>query len=116
MAHPPGSSIHLIADLEGCHRLDDLAHVEEVLRAAAEAAGATVVGVHLHHFGPGMGVTGVAMLAESHITIHTWPEAGVAAADLFVCGQTANADAGLATITRMLNGAITSRHLVKRLG
>ncbi|MGV3510639.1 MAG: adenosylmethionine decarboxylase [Novosphingobium sp.] len=116
MAHPPGSSIHLIADLECCDRLDDIAHVEQVLRAAAKAAGANVVGVHLHHFGPGMGVTGVAMLAESHISIHTWPETGVAGVDLFVCGQSANADAGLATITRMLNGTITKRCIVKRLG
>lgn len=115
MAHPPGSSIHLIADLHHCKRLDDIDHIEHVLRAAAQAAGATVVGVHLHHFGPGMGVTGVAMLAESHISIHTWPEAGVAAIDLFVCGRSADAEAGLALVAEELHGTISARHVVQRL-
>ncbi|MBF9150263.1 adenosylmethionine decarboxylase [Novosphingobium jiangmenense] len=115
MAHPPGTSIHLIADLSGCQKLDDLSYIEEVLHAAAETAGATVVGVHLHHFGPGMGVTGVAVLAESHISIHTWPETGVAAVDLFVCGKSADADAGLVAMARMLHGTIVARHAVRRL-
>ena len=115
MAHPPGTSIHLIADLTGCQQLDEPAHIEHVLHVAARAAGATVVGVHLHHFGTGMGVTGVAMLAESHLAIHTWPETGVAAVDLFVCGQSADAEAGLAVIAAMLHGTISTRHAVRRL-
>ena len=56
------------------------------MRAAARAGGATVLSAHLHPF-PGGGVTGVLLLAESHVTIHTWPERGYAALDLFLCGR-----------------------------
>jgi S-adenosylmethionine decarboxylase len=61
--------------------------IEQILRAAAAAANARVLGVHLHHFGERMGVTGVALLAESHLSIHTWPESGYAAVDVFTCGD-----------------------------
>jgi S-adenosylmethionine decarboxylase len=57
-----------------------------MLRDATTAAGATLLHVHLHHFGPGAGLSGVAVLAESHISIHTWPERGYAAIDVFMCG------------------------------
>ena len=115
MAHPPGTSLHLIADLADCRGLGDAAGVEQVLRAAAAAARARVVGLHLHHFGEGMGLTGVAMLAESHISIHTWPETGVAAVDLFVCGAHADAEAGLAAIVKGLGGRVVRRETIARL-
>lgn len=89
---------HLLADLYGCPVLDDLALVEDALRAAAVAAGASVIGVHLHHFGPGHGVTGIALLAESHISIHTWPEHGYAAIDIFLCGERHDPAAALAVL------------------
>ena len=116
MAHQPDTSLHLIADLAGCHGLGDLALVETALREAAEAAHATVLDIRLHHFGPGMGVTGVALLAESHISIHTWPEHGVAAVDLFVCGRQADAEAGLECIRARLGGRIGLKQAVRRLG
>jgi S-adenosylmethionine decarboxylase len=50
-------------------------------------AGATLLHIHLHHVTPGRGVAGVAVLAESHISIHSWPEAGYAALDVFMCGE-----------------------------
>ena len=53
----------------------------------APAAGARVLGARFHPFGPGQGVTGVLLLAESHISIHTWPEHGYAAVDVFMCGD-----------------------------
>jgi S-adenosylmethionine decarboxylase len=59
--------------------------IEAALHGAAKAAGATVLSAHLHPF-EGGGLTGVLLLAESHITIHTWPEHGYAALDLFMCG------------------------------
>ncbi|MHA1599360.1 MAG: adenosylmethionine decarboxylase [Alphaproteobacteria bacterium] len=77
---------HLIIDLWDAERLDDLTHIEETLRACVTAAGATLLHIHLHHFTPNMGVSGVAVLAESHISIHTWPENGYAALDVFMCG------------------------------
>jgi len=79
---------HLLADLHGVPAtpLMDAAKIEAVLRAAAEAAGARILHGHFHAFGPEQGVTGVLLLAESHISIHTWPEAGFAAVDIFMCG------------------------------
>ncbi|MEX0693446.1 MAG: adenosylmethionine decarboxylase [Rhodospirillales bacterium] len=78
---------HLIIDIYGAKRLDELPHVETALRAAVDAAGATLLHIHLHHFTPNGGISGVAVLAESHISIHTWPECGYAALDVFMCGD-----------------------------
>ena len=78
---------HLIVDLWEATKLDDLKTVERALRAAVEASGATLLHLHLHHFTPNLGVSGVAVLAESHISIHTWPERGYAALDIFMCGD-----------------------------
>ena len=83
---------HLIVDLYGAGKLDDLAHIDATLRRCVEAAGATLLHIHLHHFTPNGGVSGVAVLAESHISIHSWPEAAYAAVDIFMCGS-ANPDA-----------------------
>ena len=71
-----------------CRRdlLDDLSFVQEALVGAANAMGATVVGQTFHKFAP-QGVTGVVAIAESHLCIHTWPEHGYAAVDVFSCGE-----------------------------
>ena len=78
---------HLLIDLWGAKRLDDIAFIRETFEAAIGAAGATLLHIHLHHFTPNDGVSGVAVLAESHISIHTWPENGYAALDVFMCGR-----------------------------
>jgi S-adenosylmethionine decarboxylase len=78
---------HLIIDLFGAKRLDDLRHVSDTLKRCVEVSGATLLHIHLHHFTPNGGVSGVAVLAESHISIHSWPEAGYAALDVFMCGN-----------------------------
>lgn len=78
---------HLILDLWGASRLDDLAHMEHALRRCVAEAGATLLHIHLHHFTPNGGISGVAVLAESHISVHTWPECDYAAFDVFMCGD-----------------------------
>ena len=78
---------HLIIDLYDAKKLDDIGHIEAALRQCVEAAGATLLHIHLHHFEPNGGVSGVAVLAESHISVHTWPEKGFAAFDVFMCGD-----------------------------
>ncbi|NQV22147.1 MAG: adenosylmethionine decarboxylase [Rhodospirillales bacterium] len=78
---------HVLLELWGAENLADPEVAERALVRAAEAAGATVLHVHVHHFGPQSGVSGVAVLAESHISIHTWPERGFAALDIFMCGD-----------------------------
>ena len=79
---------HIILDCWGASRLDELDHIETALRDAVDIAGATLLHIHLHHFTPNGGVSGVAVLAESHISIHTWPERDYAALDIFMCGDT----------------------------
>ena len=78
---------HLIIDLFGARRLDDLKHIERTLKRCVEVAGATLLHIPLHHFTPNGGVSGVAVLSESHISIHSWPEADYAALDVFMCGE-----------------------------
>ncbi|MEM9740443.1 MAG: adenosylmethionine decarboxylase [Pseudomonadota bacterium] len=78
---------HLIIDLVDAARLDDPQHIEQSLISAAEVAGATVLSSDFHIFTPNNGVSGVIVLAESHISIHTWPERGFAAVDVFMCGN-----------------------------
>ena len=77
---------HLIIDLWDARNLDDCSHIELTLRQAVKAAGATLLHLHLHEFSSNGGVSGVAVLAESHISIHTWPERSYAAVDVFMCG------------------------------
>jgi S-adenosylmethionine decarboxylase len=78
---------HLIVDLWHATNLDDLSLVDQALRDAADRAGATLLNIDLHHFSPNGGISGMAVLAESHISIHTWPEISYAAVDVFMCGN-----------------------------
>ena len=78
---------HLIVDLWGAQHLDNLELMENTFRTAVKVAGATLLHIHLHHFTPEGGISGVAVLAESHISVHTWPERGFAAFDVFMCGD-----------------------------
>lgn len=78
---------HLIVDLFGARRLDDIGHVEQTLRECVEAAGGTLLHMHVQPLVHAGGVTGVAVLEESHIAIHSWPETGYAALDIFMSGS-----------------------------
>jgi S-adenosylmethionine decarboxylase len=80
------AGMHLLVDLWGASNLTDPASIDRALSEAAEAAAATILHSHFHHFGPDGGVSGVLVLAESHISIHTWPERNFAAIDIFMCG------------------------------
>lgn len=79
---------HFIFELFGCdpNALDDIRGIEEAMEKGALESGLTVLGRVFHHFSP-QGVTGVLVVAESHISIHTWPELGYAALDVFTCGK-----------------------------
>lgn len=112
--HQPAGQ-HLLADLSGIEaaRLSDCAMLENLLRQAAQAAGAHVLFSHFHGFGTGLGVTGVVLLAESHITIHTWPENGYAAADIFMCGA-AQPELALAVIEQTLHPTSRTVRVIAR--
>lgn len=79
--------IHLLIELWSCNRnkLDNIDYLESIMAQAAEIAGATVLKTAFQNFNP-QGVSGVVVIAESHLTIHTWPEHGYAAVDIFTCG------------------------------
>jgi S-adenosylmethionine decarboxylase len=78
---------HLIIDMWGASHLDDIPRMENAFRDAVRDCGATLLHIHMHHFTPSGGISGVAVLAESHISVHTWPERDYAAFDLFMCGD-----------------------------
>ena len=79
---------HILFTLKGCpyELLDDESHVRAVLIGAAEISRSQILNVSSHKFDP-HGVTAVILLAESHISIHTWPENGQAVCDVFTCGD-----------------------------
>ena len=78
---------HLMLELNECDPklLDDLGYIKDAMTQAATEVGAHIVGESFHRFHP-QGVTGILAIAESHMCIHTWPEQGYAAADIFTCG------------------------------
>lgn len=78
---------HVLVELWEASNLDDPKVIEDALLQGAVDAGATVLHSHFHHFSPYSGVSGVVVLAESHISIHTWPEKDYAAIDIFMCGD-----------------------------
>ncbi|HCC68992.1 MAG TPA: S-adenosylmethionine decarboxylase proenzyme [Nitrospiraceae bacterium] len=79
---------HLLVELRECNSriLDNLEKVQDAMVTAAKMAKATIVDVAFHEFNP-FGISGVVVIAESHLTIHTWPEYGYAAVDIFTCGD-----------------------------
>lgn len=80
---------HLLVELKDCNSkiLNDLKKIEDILVTAAKEAKATIIESRFHKFSP-FGISGVVVIAESHLTIHTWPEYGYAAVDIFTCGET----------------------------
>ena len=80
---------HLVLELWGCRNLNSASTVEEALLAIVDALRLTLLSINVHPFSP-IGVTGVAIVSESHVVIHTWPELGYAAVDVFTCGEQRN--------------------------
>lgn len=81
-------STHILIELNGCNPLllNDITYLTDLMKNAVIVAGATIVNETSHRFNP-IGVSVVIVLEESHFSIHTWPEAGYAAADFFTCGN-----------------------------
>ena len=111
LAPPPFSGRHVLMDFWQASGLDDVELVEHALREGALTTGATILAGKFHSFGPNMGVSGVLVLAESHFSIHTWPEYGHATADMFTCGD---CDPALA-IPVLLKAFSAREHYVKHV-
>jgi S-adenosylmethionine decarboxylase proenzyme len=99
----------------GCCKdiIDNVDVVKEILAKATESAKATLVDVVCHRFSP-YGVTGVAILAESHISVHTWPEYGYAAGDIFICGNIINPQNAASFMIEAFHAKETSTLELKR--
>ena len=106
---------HLLMELEDCNEevLNNLDTLEETMLAAAEEAGATVVGKSFHRFSP-HGISGVVVIAESHLFIHTWPEYGYAAADIFTCGTSVQPEKAAELLVKKLGAKSYSMQEIAR--
>ena len=106
---------HLLVELYECDskKLNDLGKLEMVLEEAVRISGATALKASFHQFAP-QGVSGVIIIAESHFTIHTWPEYGYAALDIFTCGQSLDSQKALDYIEKELNVKTISVTEMKR--
>ncbi|MBN2098379.1 MAG: adenosylmethionine decarboxylase [Dehalococcoidia bacterium] len=106
---------HLLLELRECNEavLDDLKYLEKALVSAAEESGATVLDKSFHHFAP-QGVSGVVLIAESHLSLHTWPEHAYAAVDIFTCGTTVKIEVAADALIRQLGSRDPSLLEVKR--
>ena len=82
----PFAGVHLLIDMWGAMHLKELEFIDQALRNAAKAAGASVLHSYYHQFSSNGGISGTVILAESHMSIHTWPELKFAAFDVFMCG------------------------------
>ena len=106
---------HCILELYDCDpsKLDDEDFLRSAITQAAERAGATLLNLITHQFEP-QGVTGLALLAESHISIHTWPESGYAAVDVFTCGDHTMPERACAVLSEQLNSRRQSMRSFRR--
>ena len=93
----------MLLELKDCNKevLNDLTGLRESLLSAAKEAGATMVGESFHQFAP-QGVSGVVLIAESHLFLHTWPEYGYAAIDIFTCGDTVKPELAAESLIKKL--------------
>ncbi len=106
---------HCILEAYGCNqkKLDDEGFIRTMLIAASQNAGATLLNMITHKFSP-LGVTGLALLSESHISIHTWPESGYAAIDVFTCGNKTNPEKACKLMAKELSSTKYSLKTISR--
>jgi S-adenosylmethionine decarboxylase len=111
----PTIGSHWILEMYDCPPavIDDLEHVRLALRDAAKAARSTLLHEAAHAFEP-QGVTALGLLAESHISVHTWPELGYAAADVFTCGEQATPKAACEHLATALQAGRYELRLIER--
>jgi S-adenosylmethionine decarboxylase len=108
---------HILFTLKGCSAvlLNDDEYIRNVVHHASIACNSKILGINSHKFDP-QGVTCVAMLAESHISIHTWPELGMAVCDIFTCGEHTDPAAGVEYMRQMLYATdIVCREFIRPL-
>jgi S-adenosylmethionine decarboxylase len=104
---------HILVDFYDCRAadFDDHDYIREQMTLAAERMGAEIVAVQIHEFNP-IGISGVVVISQSHLTIHTWPEYEYAAVDIFTCGNDMVADPAIESLRKALGaGEVRTRCL-----
>ncbi|MGI6324554.1 MAG: adenosylmethionine decarboxylase [Bacilli bacterium] len=107
--------VHILADAYECDYdlLNDEKGIEKMMIEAAKAAGATIISTCFHKFNP-QGVSGVVVIAESHLSIHTWPELNCATIDVFTCGENVDTEKACQLVCKGLNaGNVKIEKLVR---
>jgi S-adenosylmethionine decarboxylase len=106
---------HLIVELYGCRTdvLNDAGKLESFMREAAQLCGATILKTAFHKFNP-HGISGVVVIAESHLTIHTWPEYGYASVDVFTCGEVLSPEDAVNYLQKKLDAKSSTMIEMKR--
>jgi len=106
---------HVIGDIFNCdkQKLNDLDYVKSAMIEAAKISGATIVDTVFHRFSP-QGISGTVVIAESHLAIHTWPEYGFCAIDLFTCGETVDPYKAFSHLEKMFDAKSSSVKELKR--
>ncbi|TFG58311.1 MAG: adenosylmethionine decarboxylase [Spirochaetales bacterium] len=107
--------VHVLGNLYGCPNelLEKVDVVRSILWRATIEARFTAVGESFHQFEPA-GVTGVILLSESHMSIHTWPEKNFAAVDIFTCGEEGNAEEGFDLLCSFLKPQRIEKSIIRR--
>lgn len=106
---------HYIVEYMDCDsaKLSHVAHVEQAFLDAAEKSNATIINHTFHQFQP-QGVSGIVLIAESHFSIHTWPEHGYASVDIFTCGEEMNPDIAVHTLKKHIDSKKMKVYIVER--
>ena len=106
---------HLLLELKNCNAevLNDITIIRNCLTETAEQIGATVVNQSFHQFSP-FGISGVVIVAESHLCIHTWPEYGYASVDVFTCGESIDPKRAISLLTEKFGSKESSYLELKR--
>lgn len=106
---------HVFGSLRGCPAglLEKVDVVRDILRRTVKEAGLHPVGESFHQFEP-FGVTGVIILSESHLSVHTWPERNLVAVDVFTCGREGNAELGFDILSKNFSAASIDKQKIQR--
>lgn len=107
--------IHLVGDLKGVDsdKISSLDFMQEIMESAVKYGRLTKIRSYYHQFSPD-GVSGIILLAESHLSFHTWPEYGLVALDIFTCGPTENAESALESLIEKLSPSSVEYRRIER--
>jgi len=109
------AGVHVLGNLHGCPKelLEKVDIVRDILKKTVSEANFNPVGETFHQFEP-YGVTGIILLAESHVSVHTWPEKNFVAVDIFTCGKEGNAELGFEILCKYFKPEKIDKQVVKR--